>query len=130
MAPPKTPRKKNIPNASTPQSLDFAMGNPSANEDQPGRSPMAAQPADTYAKAQEDEREVLKAIFMEDLEEVEAKGAWSVRVVFLFLFSNFPSISMLSCHFVACPTMTHVYPQHMQTCTDMGRRKLQTVCYG
>jgi hypothetical protein len=86
MAPPKTPRKKNIPNASTPQSLDLAMGNPSANEDQPGRSPMAAQPADTYAKAQDDEREVLKAIFMEDFEEAEAKGAWSVRIVYILFF--------------------------------------------
>lgn len=42
------------------------------------RSPMAAPPAETYEKAQEDEREVLKAIFMDDYEESEATGAWSV----------------------------------------------------
>jgi translation initiation factor 2-alpha kinase 4 len=36
---------------------------------------VAAQAADA---AQEDEREALKAIFMDDYEESEAKGAWSV----------------------------------------------------
>jgi translation initiation factor 2-alpha kinase 4 len=94
MAPPKTPRKKNIPNASTPQSLKLALGNPSANEEQSGRSPMAAQPADMYAKAQDDEREVLKAIFMEDFEEAEAKGAWSVRAVYFHLLPILQSTSM------------------------------------
>jgi len=60
------------------------MGNPPAKENQPGWSPMASQPADIYAKAQDDEREVLKAIFMEDFEEAEATGAWSVGFTFLF----------------------------------------------
>lgn len=53
------------------------MGKP-AKENQPARPPMVSQPSDAYEKAQEDEREVLKAIFMEDFEEAEAKGAWSV----------------------------------------------------
>jgi len=44
---------------------------------------MGSQPADAYAKAQDDERQVLKAIFMEDFEEAEAKGAWSVGSAFL-----------------------------------------------
>jgi len=35
--------------------------------------------ADTYSAAQTDEIEALKAIYMDDFEEVEAKGAWSVR---------------------------------------------------
>jgi translation initiation factor 2-alpha kinase 4 len=39
---------------------------------------MDSQPSETYEKAQEDEREVLKAIFMDDYEESEATGAWSV----------------------------------------------------
>lgn len=40
----------------------------------------AAQPLDALAQAQEDEREVLKAIFMDDYQEVEAKGSWGVRI--------------------------------------------------
>jgi translation initiation factor 2-alpha kinase 4 len=39
---------------------------------------MVSQTSETYEKAQEDEREVLKAVFMDDYEESEAKGAWSV----------------------------------------------------
>jgi hypothetical protein len=37
-----------------------------------------AQPPNDLAKVQEDERDVLKAIFMDDYEEIEAKSAWSV----------------------------------------------------
>jgi translation initiation factor 2-alpha kinase 4 len=42
------------------------------------RPPLISQSSETYEAAQEDEREVLKAIFMDDYEESEAKGAWSV----------------------------------------------------
>lgn len=42
------------------------------------RPPMVSHTSETYEKAQEDEREVLKAVFMDDYEESEAKGAWSV----------------------------------------------------
>jgi hypothetical protein len=42
------------------------------------RPPMVSHPSETYEKAQEDEREVLKAVFMDDYEESEATGAWSV----------------------------------------------------
>jgi translation initiation factor 2-alpha kinase 4 len=42
------------------------------------RPPLASPPAESYDQAQEDEREVLKAIFMDDYEESEATGAWSV----------------------------------------------------
>ena len=48
------------------------MGKPPAKENQSGR------PTDGNAQAQEDELEVLKAIYMEDFAETEAKGAWSV----------------------------------------------------
>lgn len=34
-----------------------------------------------YAQAQEDEVEVLKAIYMDDYEEVEVKNAWSVSTL-------------------------------------------------
>lgn len=72
MAPPQTPKnKKQTQNASTPHTTD-GMGPASAG----GEVPL---PLETYEKAQEDEREVLKAVFMDDYEEAEAKGAWSVR---------------------------------------------------
>lgn len=57
------------------------MGAPSIKEDHPGEPALVSQPADVYARAQEDEREVLRAIFMEDFEEIEAKGAWSVSII-------------------------------------------------
>jgi translation initiation factor 2-alpha kinase 4 len=56
-----------------------------ANGGSPARSPTAETLPDHPAvasqaaeAAQEDEREALKAIFMDDYEESEAKGAWSV----------------------------------------------------
>jgi len=47
-------------------------------ESPPVRPPLFSQPSETYEKAQEDEREVLKAVFMDDFVESEARGAWSV----------------------------------------------------
>ncbi|KAF2106787.1 kinase-like protein [Lophiotrema nucula] len=77
MAPAKTPKKKNQQNVSTPQQSQQHDGRPSPREfGTESRAPWA-QPGDTYAQAQEDELEALKAIYMEDFEEVEAKGAWS-----------------------------------------------------
>jgi len=77
MAPPQTPKnKKQTQNASTPHITD-GMGPASPVGDMP--PPLVSQPLETYEKAQEDEREVLKAVFMDDYEESEAKGAWSVR---------------------------------------------------
>jgi eukaryotic translation initiation factor 2-alpha kinase 4 len=62
---PKTPRKKKGQN-------DPAHDGPA------GVAPASGQPGDAYTQAQEDEIEVLKAIFPEEFEEVEARGAWSV----------------------------------------------------
>jgi translation initiation factor 2-alpha kinase 4 len=45
----------------------------------PADNVQAAQPSEALAQAQEDEREVLKAIFMGDYQEAEAKGSWGVR---------------------------------------------------
>lgn len=79
MAPHKTPRnKKHQQNVSTPNWNDGTEATSPLQDMQPGRPPMVSQPSETYEKAQEDEREVLKAIFMEDYEESEATGAWSV----------------------------------------------------
>lgn len=45
----------------------------------PAQDPASAQPSEALAQIQDDEREVLKAIYMDDYEEVEAKGSWGVR---------------------------------------------------
>lgn len=50
------------------------------NTDAQNAGVQAAPPAINYAEVQEDEIEVLKAIYMEDFEEVEVKGAWSKYV--------------------------------------------------
>lgn len=73
MAPHKTPRNKKHHQNVFAANGNSAMGAASPIEDlSPGGH------SETYEKAQEDEREVLKAIFMDDYKEVEAKGAWSV----------------------------------------------------
>jgi translation initiation factor 2-alpha kinase 4 len=70
MAPHKTPKnKKSLQDAATPTD---GMG---------ATSPLGDfAPSETYEKAQEDEREVLKAVFMDDYEESAATGAWRVSV--------------------------------------------------
>jgi translation initiation factor 2-alpha kinase 4 len=78
MAPPKTPRNRKQSDVFTPQVMPPGAGKP-AKQDQSRESPMALQPSEALARVQEDEREVLKAIYMDDYEEIEAKGAWSVR---------------------------------------------------
>lgn len=73
MAPPKTPRNKFHPDVSTPHSMASPAGGAATDF-------LAAQPLEALAQAQEDEREVLKAIYMDDYQEVEAKGSWGVRI--------------------------------------------------
>jgi hypothetical protein len=70
MAPHKTPQtKKQQQNVLTSH----------ANGGSPATSPIAETlPGHPAMAAQEDEREALKAIFMDDYEESEARGAWSV----------------------------------------------------
>jgi translation initiation factor 2-alpha kinase 4 len=79
MAPPKTPKiQKQSQNVFTGPGVGASPATSPIKETLPVRSPMAAPPTQTYEKAQEDEREVLKAIYMDDYVESEAKGAWSV----------------------------------------------------
>jgi translation initiation factor 2-alpha kinase 4 len=78
MAPHKTPRNKKQQNVLTGYTNGGSPATSPTKEALPIRYPMASQPTETYEKAQEDEREVLKAIFMDDYEESEATGAWSV----------------------------------------------------
>ncbi|KAF1947043.1 kinase-like protein [Clathrospora elynae] len=70
--------------------------------------------ATTYEKAQEEERGVLKAIFMDDYEESEATGAWSKttdRVLRLKLTS--PSNEDISV--TLCAKLTATYPKSLPT---------------
>ena len=81
MAPHKTPKhKKQQQNVLTGHTNGGSPATSPMQEMLPVGSPAASQPIETYEKAQEDEREVLKAIFMDDYEESEATGAWSVSI--------------------------------------------------
>ncbi|CBY01092.1 similar to protein kinase (Gcn2) [Plenodomus lingam JN3] len=124
MAPHKTPRKKQQNNASTPTG-DDVRGPASPIEDSPLERPqLVSQPSETYEKAQEDEREVLKAVFMEDYEESEARGAWSKttdRVLRLKLkaYSN-DDISI-----TLCVKLTATYPKSLPELSLEGGEKLR-----
>ncbi|KAK7531285.1 kinase-like protein [Phyllosticta citribraziliensis] len=78
MAPPKSPWNK-IAAPATPKAKK--NGSTSAAKQQQSGSALDGSPstpaAATYAQAQDDEIEALKAIYMEDYEPVETKGAWS-----------------------------------------------------
>jgi translation initiation factor 2-alpha kinase 4 len=79
MAPHKTPKNKRLQqNVLTRQGNGVSPATSPIKETLPSRLPTASQHVETYEKAQEDEREVLKAVFMDDYEESEATGAWSV----------------------------------------------------
>lgn len=80
MAPHKTPKNKKQQNVLTSNANGGSPATSPVSEMVPDRPPMASQPSEIYEKAQEDEREVLRAIYMDDYEESEAKGAWSVSI--------------------------------------------------
>ena len=81
MAPHRTPRNKSKQqNVLTSKTNGGSPATSPVTEALPIQPRMDSQPSETYEKAQEDEREVLKAIFMDDYEESEATGAWSVSV--------------------------------------------------
>jgi translation initiation factor 2-alpha kinase 4 len=85
MAPHKTPKnKKQQQNVLTSNANGGSPATSPVSEMVPDRPPLVSQPSETYDKAQEDEREVLKAIYMDDYEESEAKGAWSVSTHHIF----------------------------------------------
>jgi len=48
-------------------------------------------PSLDYIKVQEDEIEVLKSIFMDDYEMVEAAGAWNVSNILIYVLFSFGS---------------------------------------
>lgn len=65
---------------------------------QPAMTPVP--PSLDYIKVQEDEIEVLKSIFMDDYEMVEAAGAWNVSNILICVLFSFesPKIGTLRIH--------------------------------
>lgn len=78
MAPHRTLRDKKQKNVFYSNTSSGAGPTSPTQETLPLRPALVSQPSEAYEAAQEDEREVLKAIFMDDYEESEATGAWSV----------------------------------------------------
>lgn len=78
MAPHKTQKNKkqqqnalSSPNGGSPATSPM-------QESLPARPSLVTQSTETYEEVQKDERDVLQSVFMEDYEESEATGAWSV----------------------------------------------------
>ncbi|XP_014553900.1 hypothetical protein COCVIDRAFT_106435 [Bipolaris victoriae FI3] len=114
MAPPQTPKnKKQAHHASTPQFTDDTR---SAGPVGDMPRPLTLQPSETYEKAQEDEREVLKAVFMDDYEESEAKGAWS-KTTDRVLRVKLTSISDENIFVTLCAKITATYPRSLPELT-------------
>jgi hypothetical protein len=88
MAPPKSPWNKLVPNSQVPHHGSPTPQRTSATEDKSQEPLPAAAVNESLEQAQQDELEVLKAIYMDDFEEVETKGAWSVSIRPLTLLSR------------------------------------------
>ncbi|EDU40480.1 serine/threonine-protein kinase gcn2 [Pyrenophora tritici-repentis Pt-1C-BFP] len=117
MAPHKTPKnKKHTPNACTPTGIDGMDATSPLGESPPVRPPLFSQPSETYEKAQEDEREVLKAVFMDDYVESEARGAWS-KTTDRVLRVKLTSLSNDKIFVTLCAKITATYPKSLPTLT-------------
>ncbi|KNG45143.1 protein kinase [Stemphylium lycopersici] len=111
---PQTPKTKKQPqHASTPAAADDMDPATPTGE---ARPPLVAQPSETYEKAQEDEREVLKAVFMDDYEESEARGAWS-KTTDRVLRLKLTSFSNEKIFVTLCAKLTATYPKSLPTLT-------------
>lgn len=117
MAPHKTPRKKkNQQNALTPKDHDGVDPFHAVEDVLPMRSSSDVQHAETYEKAQEDEREVLKAIFMDDYVESEATGAWS-KTTDRVLRLKLKSFSNEDIAVTLCAKISATYPKSLPSLT-------------
>ncbi|KAJ4339443.1 eukaryotic translation initiation factor 2-alpha kinase [Didymella glomerata] len=124
MAPHKTPRNKKQQNVFPPNGNNGAGPKSPTQKSIPMRPSLVSQSSETYEAAQEDEREVLKAIFMEDYEEIEPKQAWgkySDREIRLKLrsFSNEAISVFLSAK------LTATYPKSLPTLSVEGVTSLR-----
>lgn len=124
MAPLKTPRKKQQYHASTPNRKDGTGPTSPVHETLPERPQLVSQPSETYEKAQEDEREVLKAIYMDDYEESEAKGAWS-KTTDRVLRLKLKSYSNDDISVTLCVKLTATYPKSLPALSLEGGVKLR-----
>jgi len=124
MAPHKTARKKQQYDAPTPNGKDGAGPASSADDTLPARPELVSQPSETNEKAQEDEREVLKAIYMDDYEESEAKGAWS-RTTDRVLRLKLKSYSNNDISITLCVKLTATYPKSLPALSLEGGVKLR-----
>lgn len=80
MAPQKTHRnKKHQQHVAASSNGDSPVTSP-IQESLPSRPALTTTSTETYEEAQENERQALQAIFMDDYEESEATGAWSVSL--------------------------------------------------
>lgn len=78
MAPHKTQKNKKQQQHVSPSPTGGSPATSPTQESLPARPSLVTQSTETYEEAQENEREVLQAVFMDDYEESEATGAWSV----------------------------------------------------
>ncbi|KAL6706711.1 eukaryotic translation initiation factor 2-alpha kinase [Coniothyrium glycines] len=122
MAPHRTPRNKKHQQYASPPNGSRGPKSPSENA-LPLRPHLVSQTSETYEQAQEDEREVLKAVYMDDYEESEAKGAWSTtdRVLRLKL----KSFSSDNVSVTLCAKITATYPRTVPDLTLENASKLR-----
>ncbi|KAF2205134.1 kinase-like protein [Delitschia confertaspora ATCC 74209] len=114
MAPPKSSWSKLVSNATTAQNVKMPLGKSPPKGKNAKTFVPPAPPTDTYSAAQEDEIEVLKAIYMEDFEEVEAKGAWS-KTTDRALRLKVKSFSDNNTYVVLSVKLTATYPKTLPT---------------
>ncbi|KAF2630302.1 kinase-like protein [Macroventuria anomochaeta] len=124
MAPHRTPRNKKQQNVFSPNGSNGTAPTGQTQETLSMRPLLVSQPSETYEAAQEDEREVLKAIFMDDYEESEPKKAWGKstdREIRLKLksFSNEAILVVLSAN------LTATYPKTLPALSLEGTAKLR-----
>ncbi|KAJ4989431.1 hypothetical protein SVAN01_05156 [Stagonosporopsis vannaccii] len=124
MAPHKTPRNKKQQNVFSPNGTHGAGPKSPTQEPLPVRPSLVSQSSETYEAAQEDEREVLKAIFMEDYEESEPKKAWG-KFTDWEIRLKLKSFSEESISVTLCAKLTATYPRSLPTLAVEGITKLR-----
>lgn len=124
MAPHRTPRNKKQQNVFSPNGTTGLGPRRPTQETLPVRPALVSQPSETYEAAQEDEREVLKAIFMDDYEEIEAKAAWS-KTTDRTLRLKLKSFSNETISVTLSAGLTATYPKSIPALSLEGTGKLR-----
>src|SRR5690242_21259162 len=124
MAPHKTPRNKKQQNVFSPNGNHGVGPKSPAQESLPVRPSLVSQSSETYEAAQEDEREVLKAIFMDDYHESEPKKAWG-KFADWEIRLKLKSFTDESISVTLCAKLTATYPKSLPTLAVDGITKLR-----